>query len=88
MDATDAGMVISLRDVQLKKAASSMVVSWLLFAKVTLARLVQPLNALRPRVVTPLGMVMPVSEVQKAKAASPMVVTLSGMITPVIELHH
>jgi len=47
---------------------------------VILVKLVQPLNAFLPILVTPLGMVKLVKPVQFQNASSPMLVTLLGMV--------
>ena len=53
---------------------------WLTAGNVKLVKLVQPLNAFLPILVTPLGMVKLVKPVQFQNASSPMLVTLLGMV--------
>ena len=53
---------------------------------VTEVRELQPPKALRPIVVTLLGMVTEVRELQSLKAQPPIVVTLFGMVTEIREL--
>ena len=50
---------------------------------VTEVKLLQPLKALRPMLVTLLGMVTEVKPVQPWKASIPMLVTLLGIVTEV-----
>ena len=48
--------------------------------------MLQPPNALSPMLITLLGMIILVREVQHQNALSPMVVTQLGMVTLVREL--
>ena len=48
--------------------------------KLMLSRLVQPLNAEEPMLVTLFGIVILVRFIQSRKALAPMLVTLSGIV--------
>ena len=62
MEVTPAGMIIAVRAVAPLNAASLIDVSWLPAAKVTVSRLLAPLNVFASIDVTPAGMVIAVRE--------------------------
>ena len=56
--------------------------------KFSMVKPLQPLNALSPMEVTPVGMVIEVKPLQPSNALFPMEVTLFGMVTEVFAPGH
>ena len=76
-----------VNSLQLKNAKSSMVSNLLSSAKVTLAKLLHPLNALSPMVSTEAGIFMLVKPLHPLNASIPMISTELGMLMLVKPLH-
>lgn len=75
-----AGIVIDVKDVQPLNNLSLIVVKLALVGSVTLFKLVHPLKAEEPMLVTELGITILVNAVQPLKALLPMVVTVFGIV--------
>ena len=58
-----------------------------IISEITLLRLLHPLNAPFPMLVTEFGIVMEVRAMQRRKALFPMLVTLFGIVTEVRPMH-
>ena len=77
---TFAGIVIDARLEQPRNALRPIVVSWLLGAKVTVARDEQPPNASSPMLATPAGILIDLRAGQLLKDLMPIVVTPAGIV--------
>ena len=77
---TDAGRVMLVRLLQLKKAASPIVTRELFAAKVIVVTCQQFAKAVFPMAITEAGMLMFVRFMQPEKALSPIVITDAGIV--------
>ena len=80
MVVTEAGMVMLVRLLQLKKAAWPIVFRELFAAKVIVVICQQFAKAVFPMAITEAGMLMLVRFMQPEKALSPIVITDPGML--------